>query len=129
MDGLLVRPTASANERHRRLRRHSGIDQLLSTVNRLANDVSLSLFGQEKIQEIRLTGNRRIEADAIMRYIRSKPGDDYVPKSLSDDLKSVYSMGYFEDIRIERIGCRVDDPWRSRCVLLTHNSAVPLSSR
>ena len=78
-----------------------GIDQLLSTVSRLAGDISLSLFGQEKIKEIRLTGNRRIETDAIMRYIRAKPGDDYVPKNLSDDLKSVYSMGYFEDIRIE----------------------------
>jgi len=78
-----------------------GIDQLLSTVSRLAGDISLSLFGQEKIKEIRLAGNRRIETDAIMRYIRTKPGDDYVPKSLSDDLKSVYSMGYFEDIRIE----------------------------
>ena len=78
-----------------------GIDQLLSTVSSLASDISLSLFGQEKIQEIRMTGNRRIETDAIMRYIRTKPGDDYVPKNLSNDLKSVYSMGYFEDIRIE----------------------------
>ncbi|MEN8244268.1 MAG: outer membrane protein assembly factor BamA [Thermodesulfobacteriota bacterium] len=78
-----------------------GIDQLLSTVSRLADDISMSLFGQEKIQEIRLTGNRRIEIDAIMRYIRTKPGDVYVPRNLSDDLKSVYSMGYFEDIRIE----------------------------
>ncbi len=78
-----------------------GIDQLLSTVSRLGDDISLSLFGQEKIQEIHLTGNKRIETDAIMRYIRTKPGDVYVPRSLSDDLKSVYSMGYFEDIRIE----------------------------
>ena len=78
-----------------------GIDQLLSTVNKLSDEIALSLFGQEKIKEIRLTGNRRIETDAIMRYIRTKPGDAYVPKNLSDDLKSVYSMGYFEDIRIE----------------------------
>ena len=78
-----------------------GIDQLLSTVSRLGDDISLRLFGQEKIQEIHLTGNKRIETDAIMRYIRTKPGDVYVPRSLSDDLKSVYSMGYFEDIRIE----------------------------
>lgn len=78
-----------------------GIDQLLSTISRLAGDIFLSLFGQEKIAEIRLEGNRRIETDAIMRYIRTKPGDVYVPKKLSDDLKSVYAMGYFEDIRIE----------------------------
>ncbi|MBW2295988.1 MAG: outer membrane protein assembly factor BamA [Deltaproteobacteria bacterium] len=78
-----------------------GIDDLLSTIGRLADDISLSLFGQETISEIRLEGNRRIETDAIMRYIRTKPGDVYMPKKLSDDLKSVYSMGYFEDIRIE----------------------------
>jgi len=78
-----------------------GIENLLSTVSRLASDITNSLFEQEKIVEIRLKGNRRIETDAIMRYIRTKSGDIYRPKHLSDDLKSVYSMGYFEDIRIE----------------------------
>ncbi|MCG6911972.1 MAG: outer membrane protein assembly factor BamA [Deltaproteobacteria bacterium] len=78
-----------------------GIDHLLAAISKLAGDISVSLFGSEKIEAIRIEGNRRIEKDAIMRYIRTKPGDIYVPKDLSDDLKSVYSMGYFEDIRIE----------------------------
>jgi len=48
-----------------------------------------------------VTGNKRIEADAIKKIIKTKPGDVYLAKSLSQDLKAVYSMGYFEDIRVE----------------------------
>ena len=48
-----------------------------------------------------VAGNRRIEADAILRIIKTKPGDVYLAKSISDDLKAIYAMGYFEDIRVE----------------------------
>jgi len=78
-----------------------GIENLLPTVQKLAREIAMTIFKRERIAAIRITGNRRIENDAILRYIRTKPGDAYHPKQLSDDLKSVYSMGYFEDIRVE----------------------------
>ena len=78
-----------------------GIENLSGTVKKLAQDVALKIFKLEKIAEIIVEGNKRIEADAIKRRIKTNPGDVFLAKNLSEDLKSVYSMGYFEDIRIE----------------------------
>jgi len=78
-----------------------GIENLLMSVQKVSRDIGFKLFDRARIAEIVITGNKRIEVDAIRRYIKTKPGDTYVPSRLSDDLKSIYSMGYFEDIRIE----------------------------
>jgi len=78
-----------------------GIENLLISLQELSRDIGFKLFDRAVISEIIITGNKRIEVDAIERYIKSKPGDVYLPSRLSNDLKSIYAMGYFEDIRIE----------------------------
>ena len=78
-----------------------GIENLLVSVQKVSREIGFKLFERAKIAGIAITGNKRIEVDAIERYIKTKPGDAYVPSRLSSDLKSIYSMGYFEDLRIE----------------------------
>ena len=78
-----------------------GIENVLGTVKQLVRDMSMNLFKREKVAKVLITGNKRIEGDAIKKIIKTKPGEVYLAKSLSQDLKAVYSMGYFEDIRIE----------------------------
>jgi outer membrane protein insertion porin family len=77
------------------------IENLLGIVKQLVRDMSMKLFKREKVAKVLVAGNKRIEADAIKEIIKTKPGDVYITKSLSQDLKDVYAMGYFEDIRIE----------------------------
>ncbi len=78
-----------------------GIENLPSAVNGLARDLGMKLFKREKVARVVVTGNKRIEVDAIKKIIKTKPGDIYLAKRLSEDLKAAYSMGYFEDIRVE----------------------------
>ncbi len=78
-----------------------GIENLPHAVKKLAGAISLKLFKREVIIKIIIKGNKRIEADAIKRVIVAAPGDFFLSKNLSNDLKAVYSMGYFEDVRIE----------------------------
>ncbi|MDX2439113.1 MAG: outer membrane protein assembly factor BamA, partial [Desulfobacterales bacterium] len=78
-----------------------GIENLPHAVKKLAGAISLKLFKREVIIKIIIKGNKRIEADAIKRVIVVAPGDFFISKNLSNDLKAVYSMGYFEDVRIE----------------------------
>jgi len=77
------------------------IENVLGTVEQLVRDISMKLFKREKVAKVLITGNKRIEGDAIKKNIKTKPGEVYFAKDLSQDLKDVYSMGYFEDIRIE----------------------------
>lgn len=78
-----------------------GIENLLGVVKKLGNDLTFTIFKREKVATIEVVGNRRIEADAIKRVIQTKAGNAYSVKNLSDDLKRVYQMGFFEDVRVE----------------------------
>jgi outer membrane protein insertion porin family len=79
----------------------TGLENLPIKVKQLAGDIILVLFERKKIAEIVIEGNQRIEAAAIQKLIKTSNGDIYSVKALSDDLKSVYAMGYFDDVRIE----------------------------
>jgi outer membrane protein insertion porin family len=78
-----------------------GIENLLGSVKELSREIGLKIFKREKVSSVLVQGNQRIEVDAILKQIKTKPGDVYLAKSLSQDLKAVYAMGYFDDIRIE----------------------------
>ena len=78
-----------------------GLENLSGVVKQLSRDIGMKLFKREKVVSVEITGNKRIESDAIKMIIKTKPGDIYLSKSLSDDLKAVFAMGYFDDIRIE----------------------------
>jgi len=77
------------------------IENLPGSIKDIATDIGMKLFEREKVAQVLVTGNKRIEADAIKRKITTVPGDIYLAKKLADDLKSVFSMGYFDDVRIE----------------------------
>lgn len=76
-------------------------EDMAAVLTSMARDASDRIFRQEKIAAIDIQGNQRMEADAIERVIRSAPGDPYDPKILAEDLKAVFAMGYFDDIRVE----------------------------
>lgn len=78
-----------------------GAENLLGSVKALSKEVALKIFKREKVVKVTVEGNQRIEADAILKIIKTGPGDVFLAKSLSQDLKAVYAMGYFDDIRIE----------------------------
>lgn len=78
-----------------------GMENLLGSVNGLAGELGIKLFKREKIAEILIAGNKRIEADAIKKTIETLPGNVFLAKNLAKDLKSIFLMGYFDDVRIE----------------------------
>ena len=53
------------------------------------------------VREIKVEGNRRVGTDAILQHISLKKGDRFSRKAVSSDIKSVYSMGYFDDIQVD----------------------------
>ncbi|WP_035257992.1 outer membrane protein assembly factor BamA [Desulfatirhabdium butyrativorans] len=78
-----------------------GIENLPAAVKNVISEISMKVFQREKIVDIRVVGNRRIEPDAIRRVVKSQVGDPYLPQNLSEDIKAVYAMGYFDDVRID----------------------------
>ncbi|SHH73867.1 outer membrane protein assembly factor BamA [Desulfofustis glycolicus] len=53
------------------------------------------------IASIAPEGNKIIDSGAILRKISSTAGDPYDPAALREDLKSIYAMGFFDDVQID----------------------------
>jgi outer membrane protein insertion porin family len=77
-----------------------GIENLPSTVDKLAQDLSVTILKRQKILSVEVSGNQRIEADAVKRVVKTQPGDIYNLEKLSADLKAIYAMGYFDDVQV-----------------------------
>lgn len=74
----------------------------LSTIfYNLINEILAYTDRESIIATIAPTGNRKIDSGAILKNIQTKPGDNYSASTLRQDLKSIYKMGYFDDIQIE----------------------------
>jgi outer membrane protein insertion porin family len=81
---------------------HKTIGALLFCCALLAVSAALALAQDAAlVQKLVVQGNQRIESDAILRVVKTKTGDPYNPALLSEDLQSIYAMGWFDDVRVE----------------------------
>lgn len=53
------------------------------------------------ILAIEVTGNRRVTEADILTYLREKRGDAFAPEKLTQDVKELWSSGFFDDIVVE----------------------------
>lgn len=61
-------------------------------------------FAQTKgkiIKGVEIRGNKRVDKETILFYIKSKKGEGFSSSTLNEDIKAIYSLGQFEDIRVE----------------------------
>lgn len=86
-------PVVSVQERY-----EAGIQELAS---RIALSIRERLGLVDKIYRIDIAGNRKIGADAIRQKLRSKPGAILNKEDVSDDIKAIFKMGFFADVRAD----------------------------
>lgn len=53
------------------------------------------------VQEMRVEGAKRVGADAILQVMGTRVGEEFDPSRVREDVKAVYRMGYFSDVRID----------------------------
>jgi outer membrane protein insertion porin family len=62
---------------------------------------SLPAFAEgEKLVEIRIQGNRRIEAAAILNAIQMRAGDVLSDEKSDADIRAIYKLGHFQDVQV-----------------------------
>lgn len=55
-----------------------------------------------RIANISVKGNRKIEVDAIIARLVTKAGEAYSAAKIRQDIDSLFSSGYFYDVKVER---------------------------
>ncbi len=54
----------------------------------------------DRVAEIRIRGNRRIETDAVLARVGTEPGGDFSPGQIAEDVREIYALGFFRDVRV-----------------------------
>jgi len=64
--------------------------------------VAQVIFAQEdKITDIQIYGNESVATSTIFSVIKTQIGDKYDPIKVDNDLKAIYNLGYFSDIKVD----------------------------
>jgi outer membrane protein insertion porin family len=77
----------------------TGMESIDRIASRLAEDILLEILAEQRIAKIEFSGNRRIEDSALYNVLTSTKGKLFKKKSFSDDIKAIYRMGYFRDVK------------------------------
>jgi outer membrane protein insertion porin family len=82
-------------------REGGGIQSLTPEISGLSEGILAKIMGKKTVREIVISGNRRIEKDAILGQVKTKAGDVFSAPAISRDIKSIFGMGYFDDVTAE----------------------------
>jgi len=52
------------------------------------------------VRDIIVEGNRRIQAPAVLNRVHTKIGDPLSPAALRDDVRSIFELGFFDDVQV-----------------------------
>ena len=62
---------------------------------------TLQTFDPNRVEDVRVTNNRRIPQDTIKYQLQTKAGDRLNMDVIRGDVKRLYAQGHFDDIRVE----------------------------
>jgi outer membrane protein insertion porin family len=54
-----------------------------------------------KVSQVVIEGNVRVEDDAIRVHLQTEPGDALDPALVDEDIRSVYAMGFFDQVEVD----------------------------
>ncbi|MEM2983264.1 MAG: outer membrane protein assembly factor BamA [Candidatus Bathyarchaeia archaeon] len=80
-----------------------GTEEILDRTGRLLEDIKARILERKKVLRVSVSGNRYIGQDAILIKLKVREGDYYRKGQIQEDIRAIYRMGYFEDVRVEVI--------------------------
>jgi outer membrane protein insertion porin family len=75
-----------------------GRQRLGAIFARLQMDIMGRIALEQKIAQIEIKGNRKIESSVIKQVMKSAVGDILTDEDISADIKSIFKLGYFDDV-------------------------------
>ncbi|XXF80548.1 outer membrane protein assembly factor BamA [Myxococcaceae bacterium GXIMD 01537] len=66
----------------------------------VSSDAPTAENEENRVVEVRVEGNRRVEAEAVRRALKTKVGRPFDPARTPDDLRALWALGYFSDVQL-----------------------------
>jgi len=77
------------------------LEDITSALEKLSAAADIQMAEKLQVDSVMVRGNRRVEKEGILAVVSAKPGERLDYARLDRDLKDVYKMGYFTDVRLE----------------------------
>ena len=77
-----------------------GLINLLPAADDLVSQVRKNVLGEKVVAEIDVSGNNILDKEVVLMRLSIRKGDDYSPKRINDDLKTIFDLGYFENVEV-----------------------------
>ena len=66
-----------------------------------AETQTLQTYDPDKIEDVLIRNNRRIPSDTIKYNIQTKKGDTFNIEVIRGDIRRLYALQYFDDVRVD----------------------------
>jgi len=83
------------------LAEEKGAENLALAIGKIVQQISVHVLSKALIADVKVRGNDRIEAEAIKREAKSKKGELLKPEQVSEDIRAIYKLGFFEKVDAE----------------------------
>lgn len=77
------------------------VDRINEAMDRASKSLYHQMVGIAQIDSVVVKGNQRVESDAILAIVETRKGESLDFDKLDKDLRAIYAMGFFTDVRIE----------------------------
>ncbi|HYC23332.1 MAG TPA: outer membrane protein assembly factor BamA, partial [Candidatus Bathyarchaeia archaeon] len=57
-----------------------------------------AVHSPNELAVVAITGNQRVEEEAIRIHVKTRPGEEYDPAKVDADVRAIYAMGFFDDV-------------------------------
>lgn len=77
-----------------------GLMNLLPAVDELVTKMKSDLLGLDRIVDIDVEGVQALDKEVVLMRLSTKRGDALDAKNINADLKTIYDLGYFDDVKM-----------------------------
>jgi outer membrane protein insertion porin family len=78
-----------------------GVINILPAVEELADRIYQELLKEDRIASIRIQGVNILDPDVVLLRLRMQEGDVFEPEMLNEELRRIFDLGYFDDVRFQ----------------------------
>lgn len=76
-----------------------GLINVLPAVEDLAEKIKNELLKKETVAAVEVEGAKVLDKDVVLMRLKVQKGDIYDPKALNQEIKTIYDLGYFDDVQ------------------------------
>lgn len=77
-----------------------GMEELVSGIKEMAGEIGQVVLHRPRVGSIKIEGNKRIQKETILNKLGMKEGVAFNRSALGENIRELYSMGYFDDVQI-----------------------------